>query len=168
MSRRRKPAFTIERVRLEVNDDGDKIVPEQAFVEIFELTIALQKEAGIFPLSFEKAAASVYRTLAQEMTLVARSKGGTVVGAIGFEETSSYYSDETMLWDKWFYVLPEHRGGAVGKALLRESTKLAEERGKIAMVTISNPDRQTKSPVRLARAAYDVGFIPRSYSLRLR
>lgn len=169
MSRRRKkngkpPAVRVDRVGL----DDDGFVREQDFRDVYALTLALQKIGGVFRLSPERASRNVYHTLSEGMTLVARNDKDEAIGTLGLQETQIFYSEETVLWDKWFIVLPEHQNGLVGKALLKAATELAEEKEKILVVTITNPDRQRKTPMKMSLLAQEVGYIPRSYSLRLR
>lgn len=153
------PKFTIELVS-EVN--------EEIFVEVFALTLLLHEEAGILPLDREKAAESVYKTLSQGMSLIARSDEGKVIGTLGIIEQPIYYSTETMLWDKWIFVLPEWRNGDVGKSLLTAAKDVAEAKEKILVIQINNPKRRRKPPLKMSLAAQQVGYIPKSYSIRMR
>lgn len=169
MGRRRR-----KRERQAANNPPEKITveiaegDEKTFIEVFELTLMLHKEGGILPLDRETAAESVYNTLAQGMTLIARNEAGEAVGSIGLEETSIFYSTETMLWDKWLIVRPQYRNGDVGKRLMAAATEVADAKEKILILTISNPNRQRKAPMKMSLFSQEVGFVPRSYSIRLR
>lgn len=154
---KKEPDFTIEKAK----------VDQESFADIFELAVLLQMEAGIFPLDRRTAAENVYHTISENMTFVARDNTGRAIGTIGLEEVQVFYSKETILWDKWFYVRPEYRNGIIGKELLRSASAEGEKRGKITIATISNPDRQRRNK-RMAQFAQDIGYIPRSYSIRLR
>ncbi len=175
-SRRKKKAETKARKEAEKKANGVKepikveLVgsDESSFIEIFELTLMLHKEGGILPLDRARAAESVYNTLTEGMTLIARNESGEAIGTLGLTEVEIYYSTETMLCDKWLIVRSEHRNGDVGKELLRAATDIAEEKGKILVVTITNPNRQRKVPMKMSLAAQEVGYVPRSYSMRLR
>ena len=52
---------------------------------------------------------------------------GKLVGTLGLHRTSPWYSDSEYLADGWFYVLPEYRKTGVGKMLIDEAKKFAEE-----------------------------------------
>ena len=164
--KRRKRKITkkpLENITIEVAGSDEK-----TFIEVFELTLMLHKEGGILPLDRETAAESVYNTLLQGMTLIARNEAGDAIGSIGIEETSIFYSTETMLWDKWLIVLPQYRNGDVGKRLMAAATEVAEAKEKILVVTITNPNRQRKAPMKMSLISQEVGYVPKSYSIRLR
>ena len=52
---------------------------------------------------------------------------GRLVGSLGLHRTSPWYSDSEYLADGWFYVLPEYRKTGVGKMLIDEAKKFANE-----------------------------------------
>jgi len=52
---------------------------------------------------------------------------GRLVGSLGLHRTSPWYSDSEYLTDGWFYVLPEYRKTGVGKMLIDEAKKFADQ-----------------------------------------
>jgi GNAT superfamily N-acetyltransferase len=52
---------------------------------------------------------------------------GRLVGSLGLHRTSPWYSDSEYLADGWFYVLPEYRKTGVGKMLIDEAKKFADQ-----------------------------------------
>jgi GNAT superfamily N-acetyltransferase len=52
---------------------------------------------------------------------------GKLIGSLGLHRTSPWYSDSEYLADGWFYVLPEYRKTGVGKMLIDEAKKFADQ-----------------------------------------
>ena len=73
---------------------------------------------------------------------------GKLVGSIGLHRTSPWYSDSEYLADGWFYVLPEYRKTGVGKMLIDEAKKFAEE-AKLPLIigVFTSEDATTKAQV---------------------
>lgn len=140
---------------------------EQSFVEVFELLVALHKEGGYAPLNGEKAAREVYSVLQEGMSFVARVPDGTVVGVLCLTESPFYYSDETFLHDRGFYVRPRYRKGRVGGLLLKAAQEEADRRGTVAFVNVTNPDRRPKKNG-ATLLAITAGYVPMGYLLKLR
>ena len=73
---------------------------------------------------------------------------GKLVGTLGLHRTSPWYSDSEYLADGWFYVLPEYRKTGVGKMLIDEAKKFAEE-VKLPLIigVFTSEDADTKAQV---------------------
>lgn len=73
---------------------------------------------------------------------------GKLVGSLGLHRTSPWYSDSEYLADGWFYVLPEYRKTGVGKMLIDEAKKFAEE-VKLPLIigVFTSEDADTKAQV---------------------
>lgn len=73
---------------------------------------------------------------------------GKLVGSLGLHRTSPWYSDSEYLADGWFYVLPEYRKTGVGKMLIDEAKKFAEE-AKLPLIigVFTSEDADTKAQV---------------------
>jgi len=73
---------------------------------------------------------------------------GKLVGTLGLHRTSPWYSDSEYLADGWFYVLPEYRKTGVGKMLIDEAKKFAEE-VKLPLIigVFTSEDATTKAQV---------------------
>ena len=73
---------------------------------------------------------------------------GRLIGTIGLHRTSPWYSDSEYLADGWFYVLPEYRKTGVGKMLIDEAKKFAEE-VKLPLIigVFTSEDATTKAQV---------------------
>lgn len=75
-------------------------------------------------------------------------ENGKLVGTLGLHRTSPWYSDSEYLADGWFYVLPEYRKTGVGKMLIDEAKKFAEE-VKLPLIigVFTSEDADTKAQV---------------------
>lgn len=73
---------------------------------------------------------------------------GKLVGSLGLHRTSPWYSDSEYLADGWFYVLPKYRKTGVGKMLIDEAKKFAEE-AKLPLIigVFTSEDADTKAQV---------------------
>jgi GNAT superfamily N-acetyltransferase len=73
---------------------------------------------------------------------------GKLVGSLGLHRTTPWYSDFEYLADGWFYVLPEYRKTGVGKMLIDEAKKFAEE-AKLPLIigVFTSEDADTKAQV---------------------
>lgn len=73
---------------------------------------------------------------------------GRLVGSLGLYRTSPWYSDSEYLADGWFYVLPEYRKTGVGKMLIDEAKKFANE-VKLPLIigVFTSEDAETKAQV---------------------
>ena len=73
---------------------------------------------------------------------------GKLVGTLGLHRTSPWYSDSEYLADGWFYVLPEYRKTGVGKMLIDEAKKFAEQTKLPLIVGVfTSEDANTKAQV---------------------
>lgn len=73
---------------------------------------------------------------------------GKLIGSLGLHRTTPWYSDSEYLADGWFYVLPEYRKTGVGKMLIDEAKKFAEE-AKLPLIigVFTSEDADTKAQV---------------------
>lgn len=139
---------------------------EDSFVEVFGLLLDLHKAGGYAALDVSEASANAYRVISEGMTFVAKING-EAVGTLAFTDVQFWYSKTRFLQDAWFFVKPEFRRGKVGVKLLQAGRDEAAKRGKIAFVTINNPDRKPKRTVS-ALESQTVGFVPLGYTLKMR
>ncbi len=139
---------------------------ERSFRDVLDLILAEHAEVSYEPMDPQKTAESCFRTLEQGMTLIARDAGGNPIGTLGIVELTYWYSRGSYLQDVWLYVVPEHRGGSVLRALMSRAKSFADARGKVLMVTIANPNRRIKKTA-LGLVAQEAGYVPFTYSLRV-
>jgi GNAT superfamily N-acetyltransferase len=160
------PRFTIETA-----DPDD----QETFLEVFEMSLALQKQGGYAPPDEEAIARDVWATMAQGMTWIARAapgepNAGEPLGALGLEEIRFRYSRETFLSNPGFYVRPEYRKVGVGEALIARARQEGEARGKVVLIVVTSPDRGAKRKAFRTEAglvAQIAGFVPMGYVLKL-
>lgn len=141
---------------------------ERSFVEVYELMVALHRQGGYAPLDHEIASAAVYQTLSQGASFVARD-GGKAIGALNMAELPFWYSkpQHTHMLDLGFFVEPEYRRGKVGVGLLAAVREEADRRQKIALITVTSPDRRPKKTA-LSIESQIAGYVPLGYTLKLR
>lgn len=164
------PRFTIEVAKVHKKEAAD----EAAFVEVFEIMLELHKEGGYAPLDMDDAIAAVDAVRRERMTFLARldaphgdDPAGFPIGILAMMELPFWYNRRTTyLTDQGFYVRPAYRRGKVGVALLMAARRLAEFRGKIAIVQVTNPDRRPKRNAATV-LTQNAGFVPVGYALRL-
>jgi GNAT superfamily N-acetyltransferase len=141
-------------------------VGEESFAEVFGLLLELHRTGGYAPLSTDKAALAALNVISEDMTFIARVEGNAV-GTIGMTELAFWYSEQTFLQDAWLFVKPEHRSGRVGVRLMQAARDEAQARGKLAFVTLNNPDRRQKA-TRMSLESQVAGFVPLGYTLKIR
>lgn len=118
---------------------------EETFLEIFDLLLALHKEAGRGPLAPEKAAEACYRVLSEGVCFIAKV-GKKTVGTIAATEVPHWYSDETFFQRAWFFVAPKHRKKTVAQDLMRAAADYAEQNGKAILTSIALEAQPAASP----------------------
>lgn len=138
---------------------------ERAFTEVFDLLLALHKEGGYAPLDAGRAAENCYRVMSEGRCFVARL-GDEVIGTIAMVEMPFWYSGHTFLQDAWVYVKPKHRKKTVGVKLMRAVREDAEASGKIAFVTVNNPDRRPKATT-MSLFSQTAGYVPLGYTMKV-
>jgi len=140
---------------------------EASFLEVFDLLLEEHKEVACHSLDVQKAATACYSVLAQGMTFVARDADGVAIGHLALKEVVSWYSQESALYDGWFYVRPEHRAGNVGVALMRAARAVGQERNKLVFIMTANPHRRPKK-TSMTLMAQMAGFIPVGYLIKIK
>jgi GNAT superfamily N-acetyltransferase len=68
-----------------------------------------------------------------------------IVGYLGLWKSQYDYSKACFLHDRGFYVLPAHRGGAVGAALLREAKAIADDARLTLKIIDTNPTKRRRA-----------------------
>lgn len=90
-------------------------------------------------------------------------KGGRLVGFLCIEKVDFWYSDECMLMDFGYFVLPKYRGDDIGRALLAHAREIAEAADLPIYVAINNPSRRRGTE----RVATITAFVPQGFVLKL-
>lgn len=76
----------------------------------------------------EKAFQDMVTHPATACVLVAETPGGHMAGMLAAFVTDYFFADVRVVQDKWFYVLPQHRGGAAAMKLMLAVRRWAENR----------------------------------------
>jgi RimJ/RimL family protein N-acetyltransferase len=82
----------------------------------------------------------------KNLILVAETKEDGIIGSIGGETMTEWYSTTPVLADYWFYVLPEHRKTAAAFKLMKAFKDIADENNIQMKVgyTLGNDPRKDK------------------------
>lgn len=139
---------------------------ETTFREVFDLCLGEYREVGYVPINPEKVARSLYEIIDAGMTFIARDAEGKAIGTLGLIELGYWYSDETYLHDKFWFVRPEARPTGAGLGLLKAAKDEAQRRGKILFIGVKNPTRQWKNRTMMLESQ-DAGYVPFGYTMRM-
>lgn len=131
---------------------------------IFKLAIQNYHETGfpeqIAPFDPVKCLQSIYETVRDGFVLLAFD-GDRLVGGLGCAEWSIWYSQATMLSERFFFILPEYRDGDVLKGLLEEAKAVADDLGIAISLTIANTQKRNRPPRNgLQRVASQLTYFP--------
>ena len=63
----------------------------------------------------------------KEAAFVIEDEEGEVIGSIGLNKTSPWYSDAEYLTDGWFYVSPKYRKSGIAATLIEAAKKYAKQ-----------------------------------------
>jgi hypothetical protein len=132
------------------------IVTEDGCIELATFNLYFAEHFAFMPLHPSKAMASTIETVRDGCVLVARNDGGEIIGTIGLFETSTWYSEEPYLTNRWLNVMPGEAGAF--RALLEAARAEAESRTVMLQITRSNHKTELRGP--LGRVAEAVGFVP--------
>lgn len=125
---------------------------------VMDLLIRFHGEFGFAPMNREKVEREVEALIAlSDLFLVDQ---GSIIGALGLVENVLWYGDGRFLSDRFFYVVPEHRGFHAEK-MLRAAGKLEAERRNLPFVVVRHTGR------RRGRVADLDGYSPVGNIIRL-
>jgi GNAT superfamily N-acetyltransferase len=102
---------------------------------------------------------TIHDTVTQGAGLIAVI-GQNIVGYLGLWKSQYDYAKASFLHDRGFYVLPAHRGGAVGAALLREARTIADDAELSLKIIDTNPTKKRRATSRIALTAEILGYAP--------
>ena len=91
-------------------------------------------------LNLSRATAGVRRTLRDGAVFVQEDAEG-IVGSLGLLETeAAWFTDDRVLTDAWFFVLPNRRGARAATALLRVAQGAARSVGLPLAMSVGTGD----------------------------
>ena len=93
----------------------ENFVPEHKMGKLSASNLNLKKALGWVIFNIKEAA------------FVVEDNDGKVVGSIGLNRTSPWYSDAEYIADGWLYVLQEYRKSGVAGMLIDKAKEFAEE-----------------------------------------
>jgi hypothetical protein len=141
---------------------------EADVLPLFEFLIAFHGEFGMGGMNPEKAVAHIHDVVMNHAAILVEDEAGRTVGSIGLFRTRLWYSDDVMLTDRWWFVLPEHRGkSAVVRLLLEEARDFAQA-AELALVLwpTHSPKRSPRSEIETIGATLRYDPIGGVYRLR--
>jgi predicted N-acetyltransferase YhbS len=94
----------------------ENFVPEHKMGKLSASNLNLKKALGWVIFNIKEAA------------FVVEDNDGKVVGSIGLNRTSPWYSDAEYIADGWLYVLQEYRKSGVAGMLIDKAKEFAEEK----------------------------------------
>ena len=86
-----------------------------------------EPEQQLDKVNWPKVSHIVVQCISNGSVFVAIDETNLIVGSIGGDKTTEWYSDVAKLADYWFYVLKDHRNTPAGFSLMKEFKKLAQE-----------------------------------------
>lgn len=131
---------------------------------IFRLAIQNYEETGfpegLAPFDPVKCLQSIYETVRDGFVLLAFD-GDRLVGGLGCSQWDIWYSQATMLAERFFFILPEYRDGDALKGLLEEAKAVADDLGIAISLTIANTQKRNRPPRNgLQRVASQLTYFP--------
>lgn len=107
---------------------------------IIDLLIAMHVENGLFSLSEAKMARQV-RQLVLQGSCYAVLDGDRIVGIVGLDVATPWYSDERHVGDYFLFIHPDYRSTDAGDLLIEAGDAWAAERGMKYLSGPVTPDR---------------------------
>ena len=86
-----------------------------------------EPEQELDKVHWPKVSHLIVQCISNGCVLVAINENNLVIGYIGGDKKTEWYSDIPKLADYWFYVLKDHRKTPAGFKLMKEFKKLAQE-----------------------------------------
>lgn len=98
---------------------------------ILALLMEMHRTADINlpPINGAKAISRISRCIQDGAAYVAEDAEGALIGSVGGEIGSDWYSDQPFLVDAWFYVRPAARSSRAAFSLLRSFRAAARDAG---------------------------------------
>lgn len=107
-------------------------------------------------LNLRKAAAGIGRVLREGAVFVHEDDGG-IVGSLGLlEADAAWFTDDRVLADAWYFVLPDRRGAKAATALLRAAQGVARSAGLPLSMSVVTGERVERKDRFFRRN----GFVP--------
>lgn len=131
---------------------------------LFNLLLHCHQEVGvperIAPMDPVKFLQSIVEAVREGLVLMAYD-GDELIGALGCLQHEIWYSQATMLCERFFYILPEYRDGEAFRAIIAEAKAVADALGIAISISIANMQKGHR-PARngLQRVAMQLTYLP--------
>lgn len=115
---------------------------EATYRALVELLVKhMYPEVALVEIDQNKTLNGIYDCLAAGVVFNAYD-GDRLVGSLGATVGEWWFSAVPCLFDRWYYVLPDFRGGEAGKLLERTLRDEAQKRKMPAYISVSNANRR--------------------------
>ena len=111
-------------------------------VSIHMLLVDMHTEIGVAAMNSDKVMQRIANVVYDQAAFVTTDRDGVIIGTMGIEKCSLWYSDEESINDLWCYVAKESRGKMVLGQLLLAASRYAENQGVPFYFSQNNPDRE--------------------------
>jgi len=126
--------------------------------EIYDLLCKMHMEVGMQSMSPLKVVRCINNVVENGWCLVV-TVDGRIVGSMGAEAGTAWYSDESFMSERWTYVSPEHRKSSIAARLLKEMNKDCEELGVMLVAGVFSPIEPERKMKLFSRFLKPVGGI---------
>lgn len=115
------------------------------FPGVLALLMEMADETAMALANWDKVGAKLSKLLSESNVIVA-DKDGRIVGSVGLEHTSWWYSDEGYLADRWTFVTKSERKGLTAARLIKFARNYANAQGlPLAMGVWTKDDTARKN-----------------------
>jgi GNAT superfamily N-acetyltransferase len=131
-------------------------------VAIHQVLMIMGDECSRVPVNPEKVMAHIVNCAqhpGENIVLMAVVEG-CLAGVLILVEEPYWYSDDTLLVDRPFYVLPKYRGADVGRELIRAARFIADQSDMMVLIAETNPNRPRGIKSDMQRVASLMGYTP--------
>lgn len=97
--------------------------------QVFDLLKVMHAENGVGRVNEAKALGVISQRINDGGCMITRHKAGHLVGTVAVYRSTWWYSDETALFDQWFFVHPEHRNEGHAVRLIAALKQAARNTG---------------------------------------
>lgn len=138
---------------------------------VFQFLVACYYEVRRVEGDANKAFVEVYHSVKKDAVFMVEDmdRDGAIVGSVCVFDSPGgfFYAEHGGFFDeKWMFVDPAYRDGAVLRLLLTEIKTLCDQVGQPAFLRVFNPKR-IQSDSQLARVGEDLGYTPAGAVVRV-
>ena len=126
--------------------------------ELYDLLCEMHKEVGMQPISPLKVVRTI-KSVVENGWCLAVTVGGPIVGSMGAEAGTAWYSDEVFMSERWTYVRPDHRNSSIAMRLLKQMNNDCKELDVMLVAGVFSPIEPERKMKLFKRLLKPVGGI---------